>query len=140
MKSPWLAVFVVVVIVFLRMTPAHSNEPNKVSVPSADPMQGKEPGDVRDDNGLKMKFVWCPPGTFTMGSAKSDDDRSTDEVQARVTLGSGFWLGKYEVIRGGSWDYVAAQCRSGKRHWYRPHNRNDNVGFRVALSSVQPVK
>ena len=41
-------------------------EPVKTPTPVADAMRGKEPGDVRDDNGLKMKFVWCPPGKFTM--------------------------------------------------------------------------
>jgi formylglycine-generating enzyme required for sulfatase activity len=29
---------------------------------------GAQPGQERDDNGLKMRFCWCPPGTFTMGS------------------------------------------------------------------------
>ncbi len=29
-------------------------------------MLGKEAGQVRDDNGLKMKLVWCPPGFVTM--------------------------------------------------------------------------
>lgn len=27
---------------------------------------GKEPAQARDDNGLGMRFVWCPPGDLTM--------------------------------------------------------------------------
>ena len=32
---------------------------------------GKMAGDEQSDNGLKMKFCWCPPGKFTMGSPQS---------------------------------------------------------------------
>jgi formylglycine-generating enzyme required for sulfatase activity len=37
---------------------------------AADAMLGKEPGQVRDGNGLKMKLVWCPPGFLTMGQVE----------------------------------------------------------------------
>jgi formylglycine-generating enzyme required for sulfatase activity len=66
MKSPWLAVFVVAAIAFLPLTQANSGEPDKSPTSAADQMIGKQPGQVRDDNGLKMKFVWCPPGFITM--------------------------------------------------------------------------
>ena len=36
--------------------------------------QGLQAGQARDDNSLKMKFAWCPPGEFTMGSADGDKD------------------------------------------------------------------
>ena len=35
------------------------------------------------------------------------------------------------MIRGGSWNGNAANCRSGYRNGNEPANRNRNVGFRV---------
>lgn len=75
------------------------DEPGKGAKPAADPLQGKEPGEVRDDNGLKMKLVWCPPGKFTMGSPGTEADRRENEGPVEVTLTKGFWLGKYEVTQ-----------------------------------------
>ena len=46
--------------------------------------------------------------------------------------------GSDHVIRGGSWSSVAANCRSANRGMGVPTYRNDNLGFRLALSpSVQ---
>ena len=73
MKSPWLTVCVVASVVFLPMAKAKLDEPAKSPSPAADPMRGKEAGEVRDDNGLKMKVVWCPPGAFVMGDFNDED-------------------------------------------------------------------
>jgi len=61
---------------------------------------GRTAGQVRDDNGLKMKFVWCPPGSFTMGSARFDTNALSSERQVAVRLTTGFWMGKYEATQG----------------------------------------
>jgi uncharacterized protein (TIGR02996 family) len=37
------------------------------------------------------------------------------------------------VLRGGSWGGSAGNCRAAFRHWRDPADRNDFVGFRVAL-------
>ena len=84
---------------------------------------GTKAGEERDDNGLKMKFVWCPPGQFTMGSPNSEKDRSSDEDQVQVTLTKGFWIGKYEVTQG-EWERVMdttpwkgkSSVKEGSRH------------------------
>jgi formylglycine-generating enzyme required for sulfatase activity len=105
MKSPWPVVFVVAALAFLRMTQANSDEPgNKARAPAADPMRGKEPGEVRDDSDLKMKLVWCPPGEFVMGIPKSEKHVKGQDP-AGVTLTTGFWLGKYEVTQS-EWKQV----------------------------------
>ena len=36
-------------------------------------------------NDVEYTFRWCPPGTFTMGSPTSEEWRSTNERQHRVT-------------------------------------------------------
>jgi formylglycine-generating enzyme required for sulfatase activity len=61
---------------------------------------GSKAGQIRADNGLKMKLVWCPPGTFTMGSPQDEEGRNSDENQVQVTLTKGFWLGQCEVTQG----------------------------------------
>ncbi|MBP86854.1 MAG: Sulphatase-modifying factor protein [Planctomycetaceae bacterium] len=59
---------------------------------------GKKAGEERSDNELKMKFCWCPKGTFKMGSPKNEADRDNrNEDQVDVTLSHGFWMGKFEV-------------------------------------------
>ena len=54
-------------------------------------------GESRTFAGIEM--VWVPPGTFSMGSPSSEEDRDSDETQHRVTLTKGFWMGKYEVTQ-----------------------------------------
>ncbi|MDG1890324.1 MAG: formylglycine-generating enzyme family protein, partial [Verrucomicrobiota bacterium] len=44
--------------------------------------------------------------------------------------------GSFRIIRGGSWNDFARDCRSGSRIGVRPDYSNDLLGFRVALSSV----
>jgi formylglycine-generating enzyme required for sulfatase activity len=50
-------------------------------------------------NSIGMKFAWCPPGTFLMGSPPSEAGRSSDETQHKVTLTKGFYLGTHEVTQ-----------------------------------------
>ena len=48
---------------------------------------------------IGMQMIFCPPGTFTMGSPSSETGRESDETQHSVTLTNGFYLGKYEVTQ-----------------------------------------
>ena len=127
MNSNWFTFGVVTVIASLCVTQANSNEPNGTRASAADPMHGKEAGEVRADNALKMKFVWCSPGVVTMENVetttvraagnenlnkpKSDDEfelqvepapgpRLTPEITpVKAFLTRGYWLGKYEVTQ-----------------------------------------
>ena len=97
----------VFVVASLWMVDAKTDgsDQSQTSASTADPMIGKEPGQVRDDNGLKAKLVWCPAGTFKMGSPKSEKGRRKDEEQVNVKLTKGFWLAKFEVTQG-EWEKV----------------------------------
>src|SRR5204862_5401056 len=66
--------------------------PAKAEKPATDSMLGKQAGDARNDNGLKMKLVWCPPGVFPMG-------QEPVVKPVKVVLTRGYWLGKYEVTQ-----------------------------------------
>ncbi|MDA8990389.1 SUMF1/EgtB/PvdO family nonheme iron enzyme [Opitutales bacterium] len=48
---------------------------------------------------ISMDMIFCPPGTFTMGSPTSETGRGGDETQHQVTLTNGFYLGKYELTQ-----------------------------------------
>jgi len=60
---------------------------------------GTRAGQKRDDNSLKTKLVWIPPGDFTMGSPKNEKDRFDNEGPVQVSLTKGFWLGQHEVTQ-----------------------------------------
>ena len=48
---------------------------------------------------INMEMIFCPPGTFMMGSPTTETGREGDETQHPVTLTNGFYLGKYEVTQ-----------------------------------------
>ena len=46
------------------------------------------------------QLVWINPGACILGSPVNEDDHAADESpQTRVTIGKGFWIGKYEVTQ-----------------------------------------
>jgi formylglycine-generating enzyme required for sulfatase activity len=48
---------------------------------------------------VAIDMIWCPPGTFTMGSPTTEAGRGSDETEHNVSLTKGFYLGKYEVTQ-----------------------------------------
>src|SRR5439155_24111873 len=50
-------------------------------------------------NSVGMKFVWIAPGSFTMGSPMGEEGRRRDEIQHKVRLTKGFYLGVYTVTQ-----------------------------------------
>ncbi|KAA0230092.1 hypothetical protein EDS67_08620 [candidate division KSB1 bacterium] len=42
-------------------------------------------------------------------------------------------VGSNRVLRGGSWNNNAQNCRSANRNWNSPDNRNNNIGFRLVF-------
>jgi formylglycine-generating enzyme required for sulfatase activity/serine/threonine protein kinase len=50
-------------------------------------------------DGVGLELVWIAPGAFSMGSSTNEDGRRDDEVQHRVMLTRGYWLGKYELTQ-----------------------------------------
>jgi formylglycine-generating enzyme required for sulfatase activity len=60
-----------------------------------------EPNDTSTyfKNSIGMKFVWIPPGAFSMGSPKEERERNELEVQHTVRLPKGFFMGVYPVTQ-----------------------------------------
>ncbi|HRI13683.1 MAG TPA: formylglycine-generating enzyme family protein, partial [Verrucomicrobiota bacterium] len=68
---------------------------------------GKRAGDELVIGGVR--FCWCPPGRFRMGSAPDEPGHRADESQVEVTLTKGFWVGKFEVTQG-QWQRVVGEA------------------------------
>lgn len=72
-------------------------------------------GDVR------LNLVWCPAGTFLIGSPESELDRDSNETQHQVTLTEGFWIGQCEVTKG-QWYAIM-----GTKPWESQDNSLDDI-------------
>jgi formylglycine-generating enzyme required for sulfatase activity len=64
------------------------------------PIPGSAPGSVAPAIQARtfagIKFIWCPPGSFLMGTPGN----TLNEIPHQVTLTRGFWIGKYPVTQG----------------------------------------
>ena len=91
--------------------------------------------------GVPLDLVWCPPGTFWMGSPEDEKNRHDDETRHRVTLTKGFWIGKYAVtqtlwvavmdsnpsrfrdddlpVAGVSWEDCQRFCQKSSTPWWQ---------------------
>jgi formylglycine-generating enzyme required for sulfatase activity len=62
---------------------------------------GPAPGTVKTNPKDGLKYVWIPPGTFTMGCSSGDTECANDEKPPhKVTITKGFWMGQTEVTVG----------------------------------------
>lgn len=67
--------------------------------------EGTQAGDVRNDNELQLKLVWCPPGLFTMGSLPGETVYRQNEARVMARFSRGYWIGKYEVTQN-EWEAI----------------------------------
>jgi serine/threonine-protein kinase len=67
---------------------------------------------VRENPKDGLKYVWIPPGTFTMGCSPSDSECYDDEKPAhQVTITRGFWIGQTPVTVGAYKGFARATAR-----------------------------
>lgn len=86
----------------IRDLPGNANRDSGAAVssmisPSPSFPEPPVPGEIKMHESIAM--VWCPPGSFLMGSPDSEQGRRADETQHRVTVTKGFWIGKCEVTQ-----------------------------------------
>ncbi len=80
-------VALVVLAVFGSLAVATAKEPKEAG------------GKKQITNSLGSVLLYCPPGTFKMGSPVDEKGRSSNEDQVSVTISKGFYLGKYSVTQ-----------------------------------------
>jgi serine/threonine-protein kinase len=87
-----------------------------------------------------LKYVWIPPGNFTMGCSPGDTDCDSDESPPHeVTIGKGFWMGQTEVtqetfqrVLGNNPSNVqGASLPVESVNWFRAHAYCNAVGMRL---------
>lgn len=59
---------------------------------------------------VTMKFCFCPPGSFKMGSPASEADREEGEAQVEVSISQGFWMAQTEVTQK-QWEAIMGSRR-----------------------------
>jgi formylglycine-generating enzyme required for sulfatase activity len=84
-----------------------------------------------------MKLDWCPPGSFTMGSPKSERGHVDNEDQVSVTLTKGFWLGKYEVTQE---EYVRIMGKNPSYFSAQGAGKNDVAGQDTERFPVESLR
>ena len=55
--------------------------------------------EIRLPGDLPLKFCYCPPGSFTMGSPDTEDGRYVHEQQVQVRISRGFWMAQTELTQ-----------------------------------------
>ena len=68
---------------------------------------------VEVENSVGMKFVWIPPGNFMMGSPIEEKGRLGGEIQHKVTLTKGFYMGAH-IVTQEEWVAVRGKHPSGQ--------------------------
>ena len=73
---------------------------------------GAARGEVRDNPNDGLKYVWIPPGTFTMGCSPGDNEcYDFEKPPHQVTITEGYWLGLTEVTVGAYKRFAGATRR-----------------------------
>jgi len=85
-------------------------------------------GDVKTvtlSNGVGFDMVYCPPGSYMMGSRSDEVGRDDDEFYHRVDIPSGFWIGK-EPVGQDLWQTVMG---SNPSHFHGEHLPVESVSW-----------
>lgn len=89
-----------------------------------------------------LDMVWCPPGTFIMGSPPEEPGRFADEDQIEVELTRGFWIARTQLTQK-VWQELMGNNPSNFKGDDRPVESvswNDCQDFLRVLNDCYPVK
>src|SRR5438046_371314 len=68
---------------------------------------GPRPGQTKVNAKDGQRYVWIPPGKFSMGCSMGDNEcRDREKPSHKVEITKGFWLGQTEVTVGAWKRYV----------------------------------
>ncbi len=81
-------------------------------------------------NGVKLDSVLLKADTFTMGSPATEEGRSSNEIQRRVTLTRPFYMSKYTVTQS-QWERVMG---SNPSEFKDPNNPAENFTYDDCLT------
>jgi formylglycine-generating enzyme required for sulfatase activity len=90
-----------------------------------------------------LKYVWIPPGRFTMGCSEGDTECEDDEKPAHeVTITIGFWLGQTPVTQAAYQRVTGSNPShfSGSERPVESVSLNDALRYCVAISGRLPTE
>ncbi|MDO5318044.1 MAG: formylglycine-generating enzyme family protein [bacterium] len=111
----------------------------KTGITSVHPRRNQEVSETKTitlPGGATMELIWCPPGSFTMGSPTSEQGRYDDEELHEVILTKGFWLGKYEVTQR-QWESVMGTNPS---RFQSPDRPVENVSWEDCQAFIRTIR
>jgi formylglycine-generating enzyme required for sulfatase activity/serine/threonine protein kinase len=127
-------------------TPHQADDGNKSAPPAgtvttpapAPPVVQRAPhvGDSKVNPRDGLKYMWIPPGTFTMGCSPGDNECYDDEKPAhQVAISKAFWLGQTDVTQ------AAYQRVNGSNpsHFKGPELPVDTINWDLARSYCEAV-
>ena len=102
------------------------------------------------DTGVMVTMIWIESGSYEMGSLDSaqateadvpfDTTAETDEFpQHTVTIGYGFWTGKYEVTQA-QWEAVTDTCPSNFRGRNKPVENVSWMDVKAFIDSLNGME
>ena len=127
----------------LTTTQANASEapekPEKTEAPER-PETSAPSSNVKVNPQDGLKYVWIPPGQFTMGCSSGDADCDSDESPPHeVTIGKGFWMGQTEVTQEAFQRVLGSNPSNAQGpslpvesvNWFRAHAYCNAVGMRL---------
>ncbi len=134
----WVAFYATIVLIvalitgFILTYRPTNKQPNANTKPTPGEKLTLDLGD-----GVSMDFVYCPPGTFLMGSdPKVDTDHYLDELQHEVVLSNGFFIGRDEVTQA-QWQTLMG---SNPSSFVGERNPVDSVTWKLAIDFCEKVQ
>ena len=113
MHSKPLSWSLAAILTLVTSLPARAQlHPDTMQNPLNNPAPAPKAGEVEENPKDGLKYVWIPPGTFTMGCSPGDNECDYPEQPGhRVTLSRGFWMGQTEATVGAYQRFAAATHR-----------------------------
>jgi len=149
LNAHWPALMVAITVLgalvgHAQLHPEATAKPEQATTKMPAQKPGPKPGEIWENPKDGLKYVWIPPGSFTMGCSAGDGECASDEKPAhRVTISKGFWIGQTEVTVAA---YIRFAEAAGKDmppapwfnpYWTYPNMPMANVSWNDSLAYCQ---
>ena len=82
--------------------------------------------------GGAMTFVWCPAGSFMMGSPETELGHYLNETLHEEVIADGFWIGKYPVTEGQYDSLIKKPSLQGELELFDPDTAKGGITYTMA--------